>query len=140
MLRTGEEDEVPPKFDQEGNPINIEERSKLGASNLQCSKLGASNAPTLEDHMKKLEKLKVENKKLRAEERKPKYTPPQAKTVTPKRKSPRRGGTKESSIRLLTTLCPSITIPCHLPLLILLYLLAKLPASTGRIIINGSIA
>jgi hypothetical protein len=87
MLRTGEEDEVPPKFDQEGNTINIEERSKLGASNapslenhminlgasnLQCSKLGASNAPTLEDHMKKLEKLKVENKKLRAEEKKTK--------------------------------------------------------------------
>jgi hypothetical protein len=56
MSRIGEEDEVPPKFDEEGNPINIDESSKLGAS----------NALTLEDIMRKLEKLMVENKMLRA--------------------------------------------------------------------------
>jgi hypothetical protein len=62
MSRTGEEDEVPPKFDEEGNPINIEEGCKSGAS----------NAPTLEDLMKKLEKLKAKNKKLMAKEKKTK--------------------------------------------------------------------
>jgi hypothetical protein len=56
MSKTREEDKVPPKFDEEGNPVNIEEGSKSGTS----------NAPTLEDLMKKLEKLKAENKKLRA--------------------------------------------------------------------------
>jgi hypothetical protein len=60
MLRTREEDEVPPKFDEEGNPVNIEEGSKSRAS----------NASTLEDLMKMLEKLKAENKKLRAKEEK----------------------------------------------------------------------
>jgi hypothetical protein len=35
--------------------------------------------------------------------------------VTPKRKSPRNGGKEERPISLLTTLCPSITIPYHLP-------------------------
>jgi hypothetical protein len=98
----------------------------------------------LEDVTKKLEKLKDENKKLRAnlgqKKRKLKYTPPQAKTTTPKRKSPRRGGKEESTISLLTSLCLSITIPCHLPPLMLPYPLAKLPASMGRAITNESIA
>jgi hypothetical protein len=47
--------EVSPKFNEEGNPVTIEEGSKTGAS----------NAPTLEDLMKMLEKLTVENNKLR---------------------------------------------------------------------------
>jgi hypothetical protein len=54
MSRTVEVDEVPPKFDEEGNPVIIEEGSKMGAS----------NASTLEDLMRQLEKLMVENKKL----------------------------------------------------------------------------
>jgi hypothetical protein len=62
MLRTRDEDEVPPIIDEEGNPINIEEGSKSGAS----------NAPTLEDLMKNLEKLKAKNKKHRAKEKKTK--------------------------------------------------------------------
>jgi septal ring factor EnvC (AmiA/AmiB activator) len=55
MSRIREIQEVPQKFDEEGNPITIEEGSKTGAS----------NAPTLEDLMKRLEKLMVENNKLR---------------------------------------------------------------------------
>jgi hypothetical protein len=47
MLRTGDEDAVPPKFDDEGNMTNIEDGSKLGAS----------TGPTLEDLMTKVEKL-----------------------------------------------------------------------------------
>jgi hypothetical protein len=53
MLRTGDEDEVPPKFDDEGNPTNNEDGSKSGAS----------VSPTLEDLMRRLEKLTAENKK-----------------------------------------------------------------------------
>jgi hypothetical protein len=56
MSRIREIKEVPPKFDEESNPIIIEEGSKTGAS----------NAPTLEKLMRRLEKLTVENKKLRA--------------------------------------------------------------------------
>jgi hypothetical protein len=55
MSRTGEIQEVPQKFDEEGNPIIVEEGSKTGAS----------NAPTLEDLLKRLEKLMTENNKLR---------------------------------------------------------------------------
>jgi hypothetical protein len=55
MSRTVEIQEVPQKFDEEGNPITIEEGSKTGAS----------NAPTLEDLIKRLEKLRAENNKLK---------------------------------------------------------------------------
>jgi hypothetical protein len=55
MSRTGEIQEISPKFDEEDNPVTIEEGSKMGAS----------NAPTLEDLMKRLEKLTTENNKLR---------------------------------------------------------------------------
>jgi hypothetical protein len=55
MSRTGEIYEVPQKFDEEGNPITVEEGSKTGAS----------DALTLEDRMKRLEKLTVKNNKLR---------------------------------------------------------------------------
>jgi hypothetical protein len=59
MSRTGEIEEVPPKFDVDGNPIIIEGGSKTGAS----------NATTLEDLMRQLEKLTTKNKKLRAKEK-----------------------------------------------------------------------
>jgi hypothetical protein len=55
MSRTEEIEEVPQKFDEEGNPVTVEEGSKTGAS----------NAPTMEDLMKRLEKLTAENYKLR---------------------------------------------------------------------------
>jgi hypothetical protein len=61
MLRVGEEIEVlPPKFDDDGNPLVVEEGSKSGTS----------KTPTLKDLLKKLEKLKVENKKLKAKGKK----------------------------------------------------------------------
>jgi hypothetical protein len=56
MSRVGDEDEVPPKFDDEGNPTNNEDGSMSGAS----------TGPTLEDHIRRLEKLMTENNKLRA--------------------------------------------------------------------------
>jgi hypothetical protein len=55
MSRTGEIYEVPQKFDEEGNPITVEEGSKTGAS----------DALTLENRMKRLEKLTAKNNKLR---------------------------------------------------------------------------
>jgi hypothetical protein len=62
MSKTGDQGEVPPQqqFDEDGNPIVVE----IG------SKSGTSNTPTLEDPVKKLEKLKVENKNLKAKEKK----------------------------------------------------------------------
>jgi hypothetical protein len=55
MPRIRKIEEVPPKFDEEGNPIIIEEGFKMGAS----------NATTSDDLMRRLEKLTTENKKLR---------------------------------------------------------------------------
>jgi hypothetical protein len=56
MLSDGDEIEVlPPNFDDNGNPLVVEEGSK---------------APTLEDLMKKLEKLKAKNMKLKAKGKK----------------------------------------------------------------------
>jgi hypothetical protein len=61
MSRDGVEIEVlPPKFDDEGNPLVVEDGSMSGTS----------KTPTLEDLMKKLEKLKVKNKKLKAKDKK----------------------------------------------------------------------
>jgi hypothetical protein len=56
MSRNEDEDEVPLKFDDKGNPINNDDGTKLGAS----------ASPTLKDLMRRLEKLTTENKKLRA--------------------------------------------------------------------------
>jgi hypothetical protein len=56
MSRIRKDEEVPPKFNGEGNAVNTEEDSKSGTS----------NAPTLEDLMRKLEKLTVKNRKPRA--------------------------------------------------------------------------
>jgi hypothetical protein len=61
MSKVGDEGEVPPQqFDDDDNPVVVEEGSKSGSH----------KAPTLEDLMRKLEKLKAENKKLRAEGKK----------------------------------------------------------------------
>jgi predicted RNase H-like nuclease (RuvC/YqgF family) len=63
MSRDGDEIEVlSPKFDDDGNPIAIEEGSKSGTS----------KTPTLKDLMKKLDKLKAENKRLKAKGKKTK--------------------------------------------------------------------
>jgi hypothetical protein len=56
MSRNEDEDEVPLKFDDKGNPINNDDGTKLGAS----------ASPTLNDLMRRVEKLTTENKKLRA--------------------------------------------------------------------------
>jgi hypothetical protein len=61
MSKAGDEGEVPPQqFDEDDNPIVVEEGSKSRTN----------QAPTLEDLMRKLEKLKAENKKLRAKGKK----------------------------------------------------------------------
>jgi predicted RNase H-like nuclease (RuvC/YqgF family) len=61
MSRSREEIEVlPPKFNDDSNPLVVEEGSKSGTS----------KTPALEDLMKKLEKLKAENKKLKVKGKK----------------------------------------------------------------------
>jgi hypothetical protein len=61
MSRAREEIEVfPPKFDDDGNPLVIEEGSKSGTS----------KTPTLKDLIKKLDKLKAKNKRLKAKGKK----------------------------------------------------------------------
>jgi hypothetical protein len=61
MLRAVDEIEVlPPKFDDDGNPLVVEE----------VSKSETSKTPTMEDLMKKLEKLKAKKKKLKAKGKK----------------------------------------------------------------------
>jgi hypothetical protein len=55
MSRSEDENEVPPKFDDEGNPTNNDDDG---------SKSGASMSPTLEDLMRRLEKLTAVNGKL----------------------------------------------------------------------------
>jgi hypothetical protein len=57
VSKAGDEfEEPPPQLDEDGNSIVIEVGSKLGMS----------KTPTLEDLMKKFEKLKAENKNLKA--------------------------------------------------------------------------
>jgi hypothetical protein len=55
MSRTGDENEELPRFDDETNPN----------TNVKGSKIGASADATLDDLMRRLEKLTVENNKLR---------------------------------------------------------------------------
>jgi hypothetical protein len=57
VSKAGDEfEEPPPQLDEDGNSIVIEVGSKLGTS----------KTPTLEDLMKKFEKLKAENENLKA--------------------------------------------------------------------------
>jgi hypothetical protein len=50
-----EDEKIMPRLNEDGNPIIVELGSKSGTSKTQ----------TLEDPMKKLEKLKAENKRLK---------------------------------------------------------------------------
>jgi hypothetical protein len=92
--------------------------------------------------MKKLDKLKAENKRLKAKGKKGTKYSSSMKMVIPhlKRKSSTRGGKEETStISLLTILYLSITITCQILLLTLPYLLVRLPVLMGQTITNGSI-
>jgi hypothetical protein len=135
MSRTGEEVEVPLKFNEEGNPIIIEEGSKKGAL----------NALTLEDLMRKVEKLTVENKKFRAKV-KCKKTKGSSSSSEEENSSFEEEVSKEEKkeeetmISLPITHCILITIICLALLFILSYPLAKLHILMELIIINGSIA
>jgi hypothetical protein len=63
MSKAEDEGEVPPtQFDEDGNPVIIKEGSKSGTF----------KAPTLKNLMKKLDKLKAENKRLKAKGKKAK--------------------------------------------------------------------
>jgi hypothetical protein len=128
-----EDEKTTPQLDEDDNPIVIEVGSKLGTS----------KTPTFEDLMKKLEKLKAGNKRLKEKGK---------RAITYSSSSEdddssfeeevsnkgRKGRNKHDS--LLITLCLSITITCQTIPLILPYPLVRLPISMGQTITNGSIA
>jgi hypothetical protein len=63
MSNTGEQGKVPPPpLDEDGNPIVFKD----------VTKSGTSATPTVEELMKKLEKLNVELKKLKTKDKKAK--------------------------------------------------------------------
>jgi hypothetical protein len=59
-MMTSEDEKTMPQLDEDNNPIVVEVGSKLGTS----------KTPTLEDLMKKLKKLKAENKRLKVKGKK----------------------------------------------------------------------
>jgi hypothetical protein len=134
MSRIGDEDDVPPKFNDEGNLTNNEEGSKSGAS----------AAPTLEDLMRKLEKLKAKNKKLKAKAKGKKtkvYSSSSEEDYSSFEEDVSKKGKKEEGIMiiLVITQCLLITITYLALPLILPYPLVKLSILMELTIINGSI-
>jgi hypothetical protein len=135
VSRIGEEDEVSPKFNEEGNPVNVNESSKSGPS----------NTSTLEDLMRKLEKLTAKNKRLRAKAKgkKTKGSSSSSKEENSScEENVSKKGRKEEEIMISLPIiqCLLITIICQALPLILPYQLAKLHVLMELIIINGSIA
>ncbi len=124
MLRNGDEDDATLRFDDKSNTNNYEESSKTRVS------IDAK----LEDLMKRLEKLTVENNKLRrkvkAKRTKGGSSSSKKKTPHMKRKTPRNGRKEETIvISLPITQCHLIMIICLALLPTPPYLLAKLPIS-----------
>jgi hypothetical protein len=124
MSRTGEEVKVPPRFDDENNMNNNQEDDKSRAF----------RGTSLEDLMRRLEKIKA---------RKERNALPQAKMKTPhlKRMSQRKGRKEETiTISISITQCLSIMIICLALPFTLPYPFLKLSTLMELIIINGSIA
>jgi predicted RNase H-like nuclease (RuvC/YqgF family) len=92
------------------------------------TKLGTSATPTVEELMKKLEKLNVELKKLKTKDKKDKNIPLQVKMMTPhmKRKSNKLKRKKKKRDKSSVTLCLLFTITWLALSLILMYPLARL--------------
>jgi hypothetical protein len=83
MSKTGEGDQLPPpKFDEDDITIVVDEDSKSGAS----------NQPSIEDLMKKLDKLMAENKKLKAKSKKGMTHSSSSKDDNSKEEVTRKGG------------------------------------------------
>jgi hypothetical protein len=135
MMRTGEEDEVPLRFDDENNMNNHQEDDKSRAF----------GGPSLEDLMRRLEKLTVENNKLRrkAKGKKTKGGPSSSEDEDSSLEEDvsKKGKKGETiMISLPITQCLSIMTICLSLPLTLPYPLAKLPTLIKLVIINGSIA
>jgi hypothetical protein len=134
MSKTGEQGKLPPPpLNEDGNLIGVDDGSNMETS----------TTPTVEELMKKLEKLNVELKSSRQRTRKAKDIPAQAKMMTPHLK--RKSATKErrkgkNVISPLIMLCFLTMITCLALLLILSCPLAKLCILMGLTIINGSTA
>jgi hypothetical protein len=121
---------LPPKFDDNSNLLVVEEGSKLGTS----------KTPTMEDLMKKLEKLKAENKNLKAKGKKGKTYSSSSKDgdssfdeeVSHKGMNGRNKHDKPSYNSMSFNNIPNSTAYTSV-------LFARLPVSIGQTIINVSI-
>jgi hypothetical protein len=83
--------------------------------------------------MKKLESSRPRTRGLRQRAREPQHTPLQVKMETPHSETKIRGRREEiSTISLLITLCPSITITCQTLPLTLRYPLARLTITNRK--------
>jgi hypothetical protein len=102
MLKSGGQDITPPPLDEDGNPL-LDKNASIAET---------STTPTMEELMKKIEKLNSELNKLT---RKTKRMAPQVMMMIPhmKRKpSIKQRGTRKSVISPPIMLCILITITC----------------------------
>jgi hypothetical protein len=134
MSRYGDEDDATLRFDDKSNINNSEESSKTRAS----------TDAKLEDLMKRLEKLTVENNKLRRKvkvKRTKRGSSSSKEEDSSYEEEDSKKGRKEETIAisLPRTQYPSIMIICLALPSIPPYSLAKLPTLMQLVITNGSI-
>jgi hypothetical protein len=136
MPNTREQGTVPPPpLNKDANPIVVEDGFNTETS----------MAPTLEELMRRLEELTVENKKLRAKAKNKKTKGSSSSCEEEDYSfeedvSKRKRKEEEIAIRLPTTQCHLIIIIGLALPLILSYPLTKLPILMELVITNGSIA
>jgi hypothetical protein len=110
---------------------------------MKMSTAETSTTPTVEELMKKLEKLTTVLNKLKTKDKKGKKNASQVTMMIPhmKRKSPpKQRGTRKSVISPPIMICLLITITCIVLQFVLPCPLARLHILTEQTIINGSIA
>jgi hypothetical protein len=134
MSRNGDKDDATSRFDDKSTTNNNEDGSKMRAS------IDAK----LEDLMKRLEKLTVENNKLgrKVKDKRTKggSSSSEEEDSSYEEEDSKKGKEETITISLPITQCPSIMIIC-LPLPSTPpYPLAKLPTLMELVITNGSIA
>jgi hypothetical protein len=134
MCKTREQGKVPPpQLDEDGNPIGVDD-----VSNTEISM-----SPTMEELMKKVEKLNAELKKPKAKDKKGKRHSCSSEdddSSFEEEVSNKGRRKRKNTISPLIMLCLVTIIACLALLLILLYPLAKLHILMGLTIINGIIA
>jgi hypothetical protein len=120
MSNSGEQGKIPPPpLDEDGNPIVVTD----------VTKSRTSTTPTVEELMKKLEKLNVELKKLKTKDKKDKkyfFASEDDDSSYEEKVSNKLKREKKRCDKSSVTLCLLFTITCLALSLILLYPLARL--------------